>query len=168
MNIVKAMQRIGWRFGEAKAFTPNQNDADAYNYLVDFVETKQQEQIKKNLLFAKLFCYAFKNEIQFYKCPKHAQRKIYEELELPIQYHYDSVLEMLNDVVYNAFLENKGFPDKHPGTLTEKEIQFKKELIKNYEKELTELLKGKWDIEIVTQSLNNTITELLNRFPDEI
>lgn len=167
MNLEKALNRINWRF-KNKSITPNELDHESVKFLNEWINRQKEISLKKNILFAKLFCYAFKNEIQFYKNPKQSQRKLYEEMELPIDFHYESVLEKLNEVEYNNFLVSKGFPDKHPMQLTESEIQLRNELIEANEKELLNFLKGKWDIKTVTKSLNNTITELINRFPNEI
>ena len=46
MTIEKAMQRIGWRLGTGKPFQPNQGDIDAYNFIVEFVDKKQKQQLK--------------------------------------------------------------------------------------------------------------------------
>lgn len=168
MNLEKALNRINWRFTN-KTISPNETDHEAVKFLNDWITRQKEITLKKNILFAKLFCYTFKNEIQFYKNPKQAQRKLYEELEYPIDFHYESVLQILNDVEEQKFCKEKGFPDKHPSKLTDLEKVHRKELITKYEKELLQLsIKGKWDIKTVTKSLNNTITELLNRFPKEV
>lgn len=174
MNIEKALNRLNWRFknenvkvGESKIII-NELDVEVVDFLNDWIVRQKEITLNKNILFAKLFCYAFKNEIQFYKNPKQAQRKLMEELEYPIEFHYESILEILNSVEYNKFLVSKGFPDKHPSTLNSDEILLRRKLIAENEKELVKLVSGKWGIETVSKSLNNTITEILNRFPNEI
>ena len=66
MTIEKAMQRIGWRLS-GKPFQPNQNDIDAYNFIVEFVEQKQKQQIIDNQLFGKLYIYLFGEFVNYYK-----------------------------------------------------------------------------------------------------
>lgn len=167
MNLEKALNRINWRFTN-KTISPNENDQKAVKFLNEWIIRQKEITLKKNILFAKLFCYAFKNEIKFYHNPKNAQRKLMEEMEYPIEFHYESVLQALNETELNNFLVSKGFLGKHPNTLTINEIEERKKLIKENEKELKSFIEGKWNIKIVTQSLNNTITELLNRFPKEV
>ena len=174
MNIEKALNRLNWRFknenikvGESKIII-NELDLQAVDFLNDWIIRQKEIVFKKNVLFAKLFCYAFKNEILYYSNPKQSQTKICQELEKSIEDHYDSVLNTLNEVEYSIFLNDKGFPYKHPVLLTENEIIKRKELIKKFEQEIIILLKGKWTIDEVTKSLNNTITEILNRFSKDI
>lgn len=68
MTIEKAVSRIGWRFGTLKPFTPNQGDIEAYNFIVDFVEQKQKQQINDNQLFGKLYIYLLDKFCDYYKC----------------------------------------------------------------------------------------------------
>lgn len=167
MNLEKALNRINWRFSTEKII-PNELDHEAIKFLNDWIVRQKEIVFKKNVLFAKLFCYTFKNEILYYSDPKQSQTKICKELEKSIEDHYDSVLNTLNEVEYSIFLNDKGFPYKHPVLLTEEEIIKRKELIKQFEQEIIILLKGKWTIDEVTKSLNNTITEILNRFSKDI
>ena len=170
MNIEKALNRLNWRFknenvkvGESKIII-NTLDLEAVDFLNDWIIRQKEITLNKNMLFAKLFCYAFKNEILFYKNPTHSQTKLCEEMNRPIETHYESVLNSLNEVEYSKFFNDNGFEDKHPGLLTEAEINERREFIKKHEHEITHLTRGKWTIEEVTKSLNNTITEILNRF----
>lgn len=68
MTIEKAVSRIGWRFSELKPFTPNQGDIEAYNFIVDYVEQKQQRQINDNQLLGKLYVYLIDKFCDYYDC----------------------------------------------------------------------------------------------------
>ena len=104
MNIEKALNRINWRFknpqvkiNESKIII-NQSDIDAIDFLTNWVEQQKKETKQENLLFAKVFCYAFKNEIVFYNgSAKFAQSKLVEILKMPLEHHYNKVHEVLNN-----------------------------------------------------------------------
>lgn len=67
MTVQQSLQRIGWRFGTGKPFTPNQYDIEAFNSLLEFVEEKQKKQITDNQLFGKLYIYLYGEFVTYYK-----------------------------------------------------------------------------------------------------
>lgn len=54
MDLSKALGRISWRMRHTKPFTPNQEDRDAFNAIVDYVSVMHVPQPKLNELFFKL------------------------------------------------------------------------------------------------------------------
>lgn len=57
-SIEKAVQRIGWRIQEGH-FKANENDIDAFNTIVRYVESNQKQLLKDQELFAKLYIHVY-------------------------------------------------------------------------------------------------------------
>lgn len=174
-NIEKAINRLSWRFknenvkiNESKIII-NEADVKAVEFLVDWINQQKKETLKENLLFAKIFCYAFKNELIFYKGdPKLSQTKIVEQLKIPIEYHYDTIHNILNSFELNRYMEEIGVIQKHPLTRSDEENKKNAELFKANNEQIIKKIMGTWSIQNVYKSLNNTITECINRFKNEL
>ena len=171
MNIEKALNRINWRFknpqvkiNESKIII-NQSDIDAIDFLTNWVEQQKKETKQENLLFAKVFCYAFKNEIVFYNgSAKFAQSKLVEILKMPLEHHYNKVHEVLNNFDLWNYSKEIGLSQKHPALKTNEEEKIDLEILKSKDPVLLKKIMDNWTKESVYKSLNNTITEAINRF----
>ena len=162
-NIEQALNRINWRMTNEK-FTPNEKDKEAVNFLSEWVKQQKAESIKENLLFAKIFCYAFKNEISVFSCPKISSRKIQEQLDLPIEHHYEQIHSLLNSIALEEYKKEIGWINKPPVFRTEAENEHNNQLLKTHKETLTKVATGTWTEKAVYSSLNNEITELINKY----
>lgn len=172
MNIEKAINRLQWRFknenvkiNESK-ITINTQDVDAIDFLINWVNNQKKESLKENLLFAKIYAYALSNEIEFYKDIQFSNRKLQEELRKPIEIHYNKIAEDLNRLELNKFLKSKGIITDHLENMLLKQNQQEAQylLIKENKKEIEKYVLGVFDVKNVYKSLNNTITECLNKY----
>lgn len=128
MGIIKAIQRLGWRFSEAtkkdNTFTVNQNDIDALTTIAGYVEQTQKQQYEANHLFAKLYTYmAMKimdNDGSTVFENNH-RRKIGNLLKKPLSQIMDDLTESLNDSERYGLLESIGVDLKHPALRKEAE-----------------------------------------------
>lgn len=104
MNPYKALERVGWRFGAGKPFTPNSNDIDAYNSLVEFMENYQRREIMDNKLFAKLYIHVFTKFLIYYGASPDdpiPQKELHRIVSRP----FSALFEELLDVITMADLE---------------------------------------------------------------
>jgi len=171
MNIEKALNRLQWRFknenvkvGESK-ITINELDVKAVEFLTDWINNQKKETLVENMLFAKMFVYAFNNELIYYNGgAQSSSRKLQEVLEMPIQVLYDKTHELLNMFELSNFSKSIGIPEKHPALRTDEESELQKEIIKKNSKEMTKYVLGIWDLKAVYKSLNNNITECINKY----
>jgi hypothetical protein len=171
MNIEKALNRINWRFknsqvklNESKIII-NQLDVDAIDFLTSWIEQQKKETKQENLLFAKVFTYAFKNELIFYNgSAKFAQKKLVDILRLPLQYHYDEVHSVLNMFDLYKYSKQIGLTQKHPALKSKEEEENDLQILKSKDPLMLKKILGNWTKESVYKSLNNTITEAINRF----
>lgn len=171
-TIEKAINRLQWRFknenvkvNESKIVI-NELDQKSVDFLNEWVERQKIESLQQNLLFAKLFTYSLLNEIEFYKDVEFANNKINEVCRMDIQQLYDEVYRKMNNLEYLKFCKENGIITDHieKMTLNKEQKEKQKELIKQNEKQLIEILKGLWSKEKIYKSLNNTISETINKF----
>lgn len=171
-TIEKAINRLQWRFknenvkiNESK-LTINELDQKAVDFLSEWINKQKIESLEQNLLFAKLYVYCLLNEIEFYKDVEFANKKINEVCKTDIQQLYDEVYRKLNNLEYLKFCKENGIITDHieKMTLNKEQEQKQKDLIKQNESKLKPILKGLWSKEKIYKSLNNTISETINKF----
>jgi hypothetical protein len=167
LNIEQAISRMEWRMKNEK-FAPNETDQQATEFLSNWINQQKQKALSENLLFAKVFAYALKNELIFYRDIQFASRKLQEQLELPIEFHYDKIHEYLNMIELDRYSNQSGLINKHPAFRTDEENNKNNEIIKTKESEFKIYTLGKWKIDQVYRSLNNTITECINRYKNKL
>ena len=174
MNFENAINRINWRFtnenvkpNESK-ITINKDDIDSVKFLVNWINKQKQQTIKENELFAKLYCYALRNEIEFYKDIKFANVKLQDELKKPIMYHYENIATDLNNLELTKYFQSLGLITDHMERmlLNKKQEQEQKTILKSNSNSLDMIkyVKGIWSKENVFKALNNSISECVNKF----
>lgn len=134
-------------------------DFDCIIFLAEWVNRQKEINKQQNVLFAKLYCYVFIQEINHYKDIPFAKKSMNDILKLPLDLHYEQFAQKLNDIEFNKYLFSKGInpESKHY-------IEYPEEIEKL--KECSDFLKNinKWTLEEVSKSLDAQITESLNRF----
>lgn len=178
MNLQKAFQRLEWRFSKGN-FTPNQNDADALQFLADWVNREKSDRLNQNRYFGKMVIYCLMREIDFFKDVKLAEKKLNEILELPIEYWYDryrlqrvmrdfqDTMDVLNIThfteVWDKHKDDKGYFDMEAiRTETAENDALMKE-----NKDLLIQSLTRWKQKEINGILNLFITELLNEHGDK-
>ena len=160
-DIKKAASRLSWRFskknGESKAFTPNENDIEAVNTLLTWINKEKENSLYKNELFAKLFIYFLNNRIEKYNYDKNCHPDEFEGyisfLDTEPEKDLCRILDLPLESFYVAFFDkiNKDWRDYLINKLK------KNQDIKNEPLE-------KYTLDRVKLELNHKITEALNRF----
>lgn len=175
MDIEKAINRINWRFknenikiNESKIII-NELDIEAVEFLVNWVNQQKKETLMDNLLFAKIYCYCLSHEIEFYKDIKFSTNKLNDELIKPIEHHYLKICDDLNKLELDNFCKEVGIINDHlerinlKQTGNEEKLKIQNEIVTKNKSKLKSLILGLWSVDSVYKSLNNTITELINK-----
>jgi hypothetical protein len=154
MTIEKTFDWLFKRF-QSPNIKPCKFDFDCLTFLAEWVNREKKSNKQQNILFAKLYCHVFIQEIQHYKDIEFAQKSMNDILELDLYSHYVKFKDRLNDVEFNKYLISIGIdPEKRffddSDKLKEAENFFKKV--------------NQWNIDQVEKSLNAQITESINRF----
>lgn len=174
MNILKDIGRLSWRFGTKKAFLPNQEDINALNSIITWVNREKEQRINENRYFGKLAIYCLMREIEHFKDTKMAERKLHNILELPLEYWYDRfrLLRVMRD--FNETKEMLNIQDvveiwdKHKGPdgyldmeAMRKDAAENKKLMAEHQDVLLQSL-TRWEQSEINGALNYFISELLN------
>jgi hypothetical protein len=107
--------------------------------------------------------------LEFYKDVQFATNSIQNQLKKPILEHYNKFCTDLNTLELNRFLDSKGIINDHfkKMLLTQEQENEQQQLIKDNQKESVKFVKGVWSIESVYKSLNNIISECINRYKNQ-
>jgi len=152
-DIKKAAERLIWRLkpdkeGNFKSFTPNQNDVDSLNCILNWINNQKKETLNNNTLFAKLYIYVLTQEINYHDTTvldPIPQKKVSALLNHPLDKFYKS---FVNDLYQNQL--------KRLLVLSESDEQ--KKVIEEYQKQKNLYPEG-----LIESQLNHMITEALNR-----
>ena len=172
MEIVKAVQRLGWRFSEASkrgnTFTINETDVKALQSIGKYVEQTQRDQYESNELFAKLYIYLYTKVLANDKTTvfdTSAKRKIGNLLKKPITQLIEELTQSLNESEIYEVLQEVGAT--HPAIRTEAETNEQnaklKELMSDPINE-SRLLGDVWDYETVKKAMEREINFMINNF----
>ena len=164
MKLKDAIQRIQWRFSTAKQFTPNQNDADAFNLILSYINNSVKKEVNENELFAKLYV---KILTDYLTCLANdvdaSQKAINQTLQKPLIELYKDFQNKYNGYAFNDFLMSNGVDfNKHPLQYNEIEETINKEATKH--KDWEAYAKGIIDQEEAEMQLNWIITLTLNNY----
>mgnify|MGYP003597311429 CR=1 FL=1 len=161
-TIEKAMSHFAYRLQNGR-YEPNQKDLDAFKFMAEWINREKAKQIKEEVLFGKLFCYVFAQEIEFYKGNfSLAQKKIHEYLKHPIEHYYQDFISKANKTALDVYSDSLGLNKKHPSKRTEEEIENDSKIISENQKEMEKYINGIFEDGKVFKSLNNTISEFIN------
>lgn len=163
MKLKDAIQRLQWRFGNNKQFLPNQNDADAFNLILDFINSSVKKDVIENELFAKLYV---KMLTDYLTCLNNdvdaSQKAISQTLNKPLEALYLEFKNRFNTYAFNNFLIDQGLDfKKHPALYSEYEENINKEVTKHKDWEL--YAKGIMDNDEIEMQLNWIISLNLNK-----
>lgn len=166
MTIEKSFEWLFKRF-KNQNIKPCDFDIECLKFIAEWVNREKQAELNGNLLFAKLYCHVFIQEINFYKDFQFAQKSMNSILKKSIQEHYELFQQRLNDFEVNRFLIDNGIdPEKRKfdsDGFSDTSID-KEALSKINNDDFFKHFNGKWEYDKVQKSLNNQITESINRF----
>ena len=144
-NLDKALKRLAWRFTSKKGFTPNENDLNALNVLISWINRQESEAIKNNQLFAKLYIYNLNQSIRYFEASVFddiPQKEVSKLLDLPLKNYYSAFHKELQSNNITRVVEDKNIN--------------KADLLKELEE--------KYTLKECTSQLDKMINEALNRF----
>lgn len=150
-DIKKAAGKLKWRFrkekGNYKPFTPNDNDIEALNCILNWINHQKKETLNNNQLFAKLYIYHLTMNIRYFETTvldPIPQKDLSRLLNMPIHLFYEAFETDLYGNQLNKILNN-----------SENINEILKEHIEQ---------KTLYPREMIESQLNHMITEALNRF----
>jgi len=168
-------------------FKPSINDFNDLKTILGYINRQEKINLENNVLFAKLFIYELTMEIRSYQTTvlnPFPLKKLSAIMQKPLPLFYDAFYRDLLDNQLNKLVEfdfinkqieediknaEENYPDYEGITTKEDYIKHKQskiiteeqkhEVLKEYEQ-----LKKTFTLEYVTDKLNDTITESVNKF----
>ena len=159
MDFKKAMQRIGWRLQQS-TFKPNNEDKQAYNSIVQLIDSQQKKQFENYELFAKLYIHFYGKFISHYKTTvldPIPRKELHKILETPIANLIDNFTQELNDSELYTLMESSGIKIEHPAFKTAEQ---KKEDAEKIDIEKLNI----WKSEDVSECLENEVNHAINLY----
>jgi len=132
-------------------------DVRALKLLNDELKNSEIKYVNDNLLFAKLLCYTFNQNLHYYGNIKTAIKSTSDILKEPLGFHLQNLHKNINSKKIEEFLLLKGFELDH---LNHKENS-NDNLLKENEKEIIDLIKKDFSFESVSNSFYNSANEFL-------
>ena len=168
MSVEKSLQRLHWRFspnekGQVNQFKPNQNDADALNDVIGWIEREKNKTLLKQQLFAKLFIVILGEYNLHYKDINFAQKEIHQILKIPIESHVEVFRNKFNTVASENAHSHLGLSKKPFYLQTDEEKEIDKKILEDNQEVFLKFI-NKWSIEEITESLEKQITNALNLY----
>jgi len=158
-------QTFDWLFKrfQSPQIKPCKFDFDCLTFLAEWVNREKENNKQKNILFAKLYCHVFIQEINHFKDFEFAQKSMNDILDLSLEKHYIIFAQRLNDFEFNKYLVSIGInPESKHYLVDESEVKKLAAAEKFFENI------NKWNVSQVEKSLNAQITESINRFDNKL
>ena len=167
MEVKKAIEKIAWRFLKGN-FTPNKNDQDAINDIIDYFNQTQNKQFEANELFAKMYIHTAMKIMESDGTTvfeNSHRKKIGNLLSKPIDQIIENLQKSLNDSEQYGLLKDAGHDFRHPALRIEGEtretIKKLNELLKTHEN--IERLTGEvWDFDTVKTAIEVEVNQMIN------
>ncbi|RIV50901.1 hypothetical protein D2V93_08500 [Flagellimonas taeanensis] len=109
MKKKEAIQRLGWRFANHSTFNVNAKDIEAWNTIIELVNSHDADGFKNNQLFAKAYIGLLKATLEHYGTDifdSKPQKAMHKYLEKPLQWHIKEFVEYLNLSAMYERIEN--------------------------------------------------------------
>lgn len=141
----------------------SENEIEAINTLVSWINDSKKEYLEKNKMFSKLYIIYFGILIEHYKDIEFAQKSIHKDLSENIGFHAYELRNKINNIEFFKFCKSIGLSDKNYNFMSKEEIKDRDLIISKNESEYLKNI-NKWDQESINSALNNQISEAINRF----
>jgi len=171
-NLEKAIQRFKWRLTNGQ-FYPNQNDIEAFKFLIEWVVNQKKQAKNNNYAFQKLYAIHLYHKMLHVHDIKEANRQIAQELDLSANLLYNRLLDHVNLIELSQMLDFIGLKSEveykqelkvKTKKLTEQEKAHNQKITQENKELIDKHTEGIWNAEDFFNQLDNQITEALNRF----
>ena len=153
-DIKKAAGKLIWRLkpdkeGNFKSFTPNQNDVDSLNCILNWINNQKKETLNNNKLFAKLYIEKLAFELRNSNSTifnNYSQIKVSTILDMPLESFYEAFKRDLYLRQFKKLLEDDSIVDEKGLVVSQNQFQ------------------ESFNDDYIRSQLNHMMTEALNRF----
>ena len=170
MKLPDALKRLA--FTIQKQNKPNQNDADAFNAIVEFLKMSEQKAVQENLLFAKLYTHVLAEYAVHYTDIDFANKQLNKLLGQPMAIRVEELKSKIMQLELLNYFNQKRVLEPFLKTKNANELI---DIHKRYSSKLPELnsdeffkLQNKWDFETVKHILETQINLSIQNFKADV
>lgn len=163
MTLEKSIDYLFWRIRNGK-YTPTEKDYTALVTVTEWINNQKAQALNEHFMFAKLYCHVFMLEIMHYKDIEMAQRSIHDLLNKPMPEHYLLFHQRLNEYELEKYTKHLGLNTKHPVFRSEEDNAKDKAILAKNQEAYMKHVQGLWEYSQVERSLNNQITNAINKY----
>ena len=159
MNIKRAIDHFRWKF--QNIWKPTENDVEAINEIMKFVNEKHSKQLENNELFCKLYIKYYGELLKYYRASvfdKEPQKELHKLLDTPLENIIQEFTDTVNEIETFLKMEVAGITEGHKHCKSDKQLKSEKESFK------VEMLEPELTFEQARDNLNSMINLALNRY----
>lgn len=122
MRIDKSLKRIIWRFQSGRPISPDQQDIDSLNEIIEYIATKEKQQLIDNQLFGKLYIFVFGEFIRHYEATPESeipQKELHKLLDKDLKLIVTEYVDKVNNAKLAHVTNENDLKDYVPTTYEE-------------------------------------------------
>lgn len=136
-------------------------DIDALKQLNEANENASKSFVHGNLIFAKLYALALRQNLNYYGSIKMAIKGINDELSKDINFQLEMLTKEINQKEINEYFKSLGFDMDKVFISDSVNGILENNILKENEKEIVAKLKNNWSLENVSQSFYKSANDVL-------
>jgi hypothetical protein len=169
MTSETAILRLKKRLSPKQSIVPNNKDLEALNHIIESFNSREERILHDKYfnLFVKMYALALKFATRILNTNllnPNSRIPIHDAIRKPLHLDYEEIAQDLNDFEMNEALTSKGINlNKHPALKTLKENEAENKILKNINKnpsDLNTMLKNRWTAQAVEDKLRSEALEV--------
>ena len=169
MQLKQAIDRLA--FTISKSNKPNKTDAEAFDTLMEFFQKTQEETVRENLLFAKIYTAFLREKTNEYLSVDIAQDFINRTLQKSFEWHIQYLKSAIQTAeIADLFIENKvsRFEIERDYKSIRKQYETLKPIFKNFTDEKLKQIQQTTDDDFVRKNLEFQINQSIQNFKNNV
>jgi len=135
----------------------------AVNTLVDWINGQKKSYLENHKLFAKVYILYFGQLLNYYRDVEFAQKELHKSLSDSVPHHAEWFRIIFNSIESEKFNKSIGLSNKHNLLQTYEEREADLKIVQANQSEFLRHI-NKWDSDKIIESLNNQISEAINKY----
>ena len=140
-----------------------QEQLDATNTVVGWINDNKKSHLENHKLFSKLYVIYFGHLVTHFQDIEFAQKEIHKQLSENVQCHAFWLREKINILEFQKWSKSVGLSQKDYNFMSEEELKERNAILQQHQGAFLRNT-NKWSHEQINTSINNQISEAINKF----